>query len=157
MEIPDGPFVALYGSHSGDWRLPLIARFEREGVAWFDPTNEGWDGIDATNGDARQTDIDALVAREHAALQRAGCVVFYLARRRREQGRETGATTIALASRCEFGFLIGRGIPTCFHIEPDVEGRNYLWAAALNHPHMVRCDSLDEAVARAISRVRKIT
>ena len=80
------------------------------------------------------------MAREHAGLRSAGCVVFAL----------DGASR-ALASRCEFGFLLGAGIPTFFTITGDTEGRNYLWAAAKGYPHMVRCATPAEALELALA------
>ncbi|HEU4404955.1 MAG TPA: nucleoside 2-deoxyribosyltransferase domain-containing protein [Polyangiaceae bacterium] len=155
MNTPTGPYIALYGSHSGDWREPLKARLEREGVAYYDPTDEGWRRITPENGDERQAEIDALVANEHAALRGATCVVFHLARRLRVGGVvHDDQTTLALASRAELGFVTGRGVVTFVHIEPDVEGRNYLWAQMKPYPHMVRCASLDEALERALAAFR---
>lgn len=157
MHIPRRPYVALYGSHAGDWRSPLVARFERENIGWFDPTQDGWSLVDSSNGDGLQGLIDGLVAHEHEGLRRAACVVFYVAKRKRVGGCDTGETTMSLASRCEFGWLIARATPTFFYVEPDVDGRNYLKAAALSSPAMHRCDSLDEALDRAVGFMRALT
>lgn len=155
MDIPRPPYVALYGSMSGDWRASASAALTAEGLAWYDPTDAGWTGIDDTNGDARQAEIDALVAKEHRALDGASSVVFHVARRKVVGGRPTGETTLALTSRVELGYLTGRRIPTFVHVEPDVAGRHYLWAQAALYPGwMTRCATLDEAVARAIAFMR---
>lgn len=150
MEIPEEPYVGLYGSHSGDWREEVSTALATAGVAYYDPTDPGWSGINETNEDARQAEIDALVAKEHRGMNHATCVIFHLGRRKRRSGSPTGETTIALASRCELGFLTGRGIPTFVHIKDEVEGRNYLWAQLALYPHMVRCATLEEATARTI-------
>jgi len=51
--------------------------------------------------------------------------------------------------------MAGRGVETFVHVEPDAQGRNYLWAAVKCYPaHLVRCDSLEEAVRRAIARMK---
>jgi hypothetical protein len=155
MDHPGARYVALYGSQSGDWRDRVTSTLDAAGIASLDPTDAGWHGIDASNSDLRQAEIDALVAQEHLGMIRAACVVFHLARRRVVGGRETGDTTLALASRCELGFLTGRGIRTFVHLEQDVEGRNYLWAQIALYPGwMTRCATLDEATARAIAFVR---
>jgi Nucleoside 2-deoxyribosyltransferase like len=149
-------YGALYGSHSGDWRRAVTAELDAAGLAFLDPTNPGWQGIDASSGDARQAEIDALVALEHQGLLGAACVVFHLARRKVVAGRETGETTLALASRSELGFLAGRGIRTFVHIEADVEGRNYLWAQIALYPGwMTRCGSLLQATTSAIAFMRE--
>ncbi|WP_437723502.1 hypothetical protein [Sorangium sp. So ce861] len=155
MEIPPTPYVAVYGSNSGDWRDGVIAALAAAGLSWFEPSDDGWATIDAASGDARQAEIDALVAREHRGMLGASCVIFHLARRKVVGGAPTGETTVALASRCELGFLTGRGIRTFAHVEPDVEGRNYLWAQMALYPGwMTRCASLDDATARAIAFIR---
>lgn len=152
MDLPERPYVGLYGSHGGDWREGVKASLTAEGIAFHDPIDGGWAGIDGTNGDARQADIDALVAREHLGMRGAACVIVHLEQRTVIHGRPTGGTTLSLASRCEIGFLAGRGIRTFVHIEPDVEGRNYLWAVVAFYPtSMARCASLDEATALAIA------
>ncbi len=71
MNIPDGPFVALHGSNSGDWRERVAAKLDDAGVSWFSPIDLRWRPIDASNGDEMQSLIDVLVEREHAALERA--------------------------------------------------------------------------------------
>jgi hypothetical protein len=155
MEIPPAPYVAVYGSNSGDWRDGVIAALAAAGIPWFDPSNAGWATIDAANGDARQAEIDALVALEHRGMLGASCVIFHLGFRKIIGGVPTGGTTLALASRCELGFLTGRGIRTFAHVEPDVEGRNYLRAQMALYPDwMSRCASLDEATTRAIAFMR---
>jgi hypothetical protein len=93
-------------------------------------------------------------------MLKAGCVIFHLARRKSyyyEENKpnpdDTGKVLTAFAARCELGFLIGRGIQTFVHIEPDVEGRNYLWAAMKNYKHIVRSQCLEGAVGQAIKYV----
>jgi hypothetical protein len=152
MELPTAPYVGIYGSQSGDWQDAVKAALDAAGLAWYDPTDEGWAGIDASNGDARQAEIDALVAREHRGLNGAACVVFHLARREVRRLVPTGKTSASLTSRCEIGYLSGRGIRTFVHIEADVEGRNYLWAQIALYPRwMTRAATLDEATAGAIA------
>ncbi|MBL8683570.1 MAG: hypothetical protein JNK05_30650 [Myxococcales bacterium] len=154
MSVPGGSFVALYGSNSGDWRERVAAKLDDAGVAWFSPMDPRWSSINADNGDEMQSLVDALVEREHAALERATCVLFHLGRYVFRDNTITGHTTMALASRAELGFLAGRGIETVVHVEPDVEGRNYLWAVANRYSHMTRVTTLDAAVARVIERMR---
>lgn len=159
MSLPSKPFIALYGSHLGDWRAPLVARLAREGIAYHDPTDAGWQPINEHHGDAEQATIDALVAREHQGMVDATCVVFYLARRARRRGpdgEDVELTTLSFASRCELGFLTGRGVLTFVYIEPDFEGRNYLWAQIKPYPNVVRCASLDDALDRAIAAFRAL-
>jgi hypothetical protein len=151
MQIPEAPYVGLYGSHSGDWREGVIAALTSVGVAHYDPTDPGWGGINEANGDARQAELDALVATTHRGMNGAACVIFHIARLKARGGVPTGETTMALASRCELGYLTGRGTRTFVHIDADVEGRNYLWAQIAPYPHMTRCVTLDEATAHAIA------
>ena len=155
MDIPDGPYIGLYGSHTSAWRTPIMERLDAIGLKYYDPTDAGWRRIDSENGDAQQAEIDALVAKQHRGLIGASCVIFHLAWRKTWEDSQPGETSYALASRCEFGYLTGRGIPTFFHIEPDVEGRNYLWAEARSYPHMVQCLALDEAVERGMEHMRR--
>lgn len=150
MEIPDEPYVALYGTQSGDWRDGVAARLSASGIAWFDPTDERWGTIDDDNGDAKQGLVDELVEREHSGMLGAVCVIFHVARRKKRSGTFTGETTNALASRAELGFLAGRGIRTFVHVEPDVLGRNYLWALCALYPGtLVRAADLEEATSLA--------
>jgi hypothetical protein len=157
MEIPDEPYVALYGSHPGGWREKCVKLLSDNKIAWYDPTDERWDNISDQNGDRMQAVIDRLVAKEQQGLLRASCVVFHLAHRNshggtsREHTREAvGDTQQFPAARCELGFLIGSGIRAFVHIGSDVEGRNYLWAAMKISPLMFRCGSLVEATNKAI-------
>jgi len=154
-------FVSLYGSQSGDWREVCKTRLDAAGVAWKDPTDPRWQGITHENGDAMQKLIDELVADQHQGLLDATCVVYHLAARVEYSNTrnipnpdDTGSQVVALAARCELGFLTGRGIPTFVHIEPDVVGRNYLWAQMKPYPHMVRCDNLAEAAQKAVLYIR---
>jgi len=143
------PYIGLFGSHSGDWRARCAAFMDERGIAWFDPTDPAWADINAENGDEKQALIDDLVARQHRGILGAACVVYHLAAR-----NQTGEPIAAFAARCELGFLTGRGTPTFAHIEPDVVGRNYLWAQMKPYPHMTRCHSLDEALAQAAAFVK---
>lgn len=144
---PAGTYVALYGSTGEAWRRQAQALLDAAKVPWHDPTDARWQGITHENGDLHQGLIDQLVREEHEGLLHAGCVVFHF----------TGGTDapVSLAARFELGLLAGRGIPTYVHVEPEVQGRNYLWAALALHPHLVRCDSLEEAVRRAIAKLRQ--
>ena len=154
MEIPPPPYVGLYGSHSGDWRAVAIERLNKSGIACYDPTDPAWGRINETTGDRLQPEIDTLVAKQHSGLIGAACVVFHLARRKARDGVTSDTdVTAALAARCELGFLTGRGIRTFVHIEPDVEGRNYLWAQIALYDHMKRCNTLDAAVLDAIAYI----
>ncbi len=136
--------VGLYGSVSTPWRAPLIEALKREGVAFFDPTTRGWEGVNEENGDEQQSRIDALVARELEGLRASACVVFYL----------DGASD-SLASRLEFGWLLAAGVPTFFAIDGRVRGRNHLWAAAKVCPSARRCESADEALRSALAWMRE--
>jgi len=145
-------YVALYGSHGGSWRETCKRRLDAAGVAWHDPTDPRWQGITHENGDRHQTLIDEMVAEEQEALLGAACVIFHLAGAE-ESGGEPPAS---LAARFELGLLAGREtrrIPTFVHVAPDAMGRNYLWAAVRRTPHLVRCDTLKDAVRRAIECV----
>ena len=155
MDIPEKPYVALYGTFFGDWRQQAKTKLDAHHITWYDSTDPGWDGINDANGDEKQPEINALVRKEHLGLSKARCVIFYLARREIRHGQPTGATTMSLAARCELGFLAGRNIRTFVHIEPDVVGRNYLWALlAVYSATMTHCATLEEAVDRAIEFMR---
>lgn len=143
---PPGTYVALYGSHGDGWRRRCAERLERAGVPWHDPSDPRWDGIDHDNGDALQDLIDELVEEEQRGLLEAGAVVFHLA-----GGPDPPAS---LASRVELGLLAGHGVPAFVHVDPSALGRNYAWATLRRYPHLVRCDSLDEAVDRAVGWLR---
>ena len=152
MDIPSLPYLGLYGSHSGNWRALAISKLSKAGVPFYDPTDLGWKRINEGNGDLLQHDINVLVAKQHLALVGATCVIFHLARRKTLDGVTSDTdVTAALAARCELGFLTGRGIPTFVHIEPDVEGRNYLWAQLAPYAHMTRCNTLEDATMNAIA------
>lgn len=156
MPIPPPPYVGLYGSHSGDWRDEATGLLEAAGVAFYDPTDPRWQGITEENGDEKQELINLLVAEQHKGLNGATCVVFHLARWETRKGvTDKTQEKAAFAARCEIGFLTGRGIRTFVHVEPDVEGRNYLWAQIALYPHTEKCDSLKSAVHRAITFVKK--
>jgi hypothetical protein len=150
MDIPDGHYIALYGTNSGDWRAAIEARLTAAGIAFFDPTDKRWASINDDNGDALQPLVDQLVAREHQGMRSAVCVIFHVARRKRSDGAFTGETTNGFASRAELGFLAGQGIRTFVHVETDVLGRNYLWALCALYPEtLVRVADLEEAAERA--------
>lgn len=139
---PTGTYVALYGSHGEDWRRRARLRLDAANVRWHDPTDSRWEGITHENGDQHQQLIDQLVDEEHRGLLGAGCVIYQL----------TGGQP-SLAARFELGLLSGKGIETFVYVEPEALGRNYIWAALRLYPHLVRCDSLEEAVQRAIARM----
>lgn len=154
MKIPQNTYVGLYGSHSGDWRVECAREFKNHRIPWYDPTDKRWGKITDENGDSHQTLINSLVAKQHEGMLNAGCVIFHLAhqksyRYKKPNPDDTGTVLTAFAARCELGFLIGRGIQTFAHIEPDVVGRNYLWAAMKNYSHVIRCRSLKGAIRRA--------
>lgn len=142
---PAGTYVGLYGSLGEDWRRRARALLDAAHVPWHDPSDPRWQGITHENGDLYQALIDELVADEHEGLLGAGCVVFQLA------GGPRPPTS--LAARFELGLLAGRGIDTFVYVEPDALGRNYVWAALRAFPHLVRCDSLEAAVQRAIEKM----
>ncbi len=165
MAIPRAPYVALYGSHTGDWRKVVVARLSAAGFGHYDPTDENWKGVDEENGDAKQNLIDKLVARQYEALRGAACVVFHLAAAMRWReappapgvAKPNGTPVAAPAARFELGLLAGLGAPPVFvHIEPDVVGRNFLWAYVQQRPNLVRCQTLDEAGERAIAFMRAL-
>lgn len=156
--IPRDHFVGLYGSHSGDWRDLPKELLGRAGISWYDPTDSRWQGITHENGDEQQELISDLVAQQHRGMLGAACVIYHLGRRveYRDPGNvpdpdNSGQEVSALAARCELGFLTGKGIQTFAHIEPDVEGRNYLWGQMQPYRHIVRCASLIEAAEQAIA------
>ena len=140
---PRGTYVALYGSHGAEWRSRAKVLLDAAKVPWHDPSDARWEGITHENGDAHQALIDQLATEEQDALLRAGCAVVHFAGNRP-----------SLAARFELGVLAGRGVRAFVHVEPDVQGRNYIWAAVrYHHPHLERCDSLEEAVRRAIEHM----
>lgn len=145
MKIPSRPYIALYGSHSGDWRAECRSMLDERGIPWYDPTDLRWRAITEETGDAQQRAVNRLVAKQHRALLGATCVVFHLAARHRDDGH----ALTSFAARSELGFLIGRGIQTFACIESDIEGRNYIWGAMRLYPHMVRCRTLADATRRA--------
>lgn len=163
MEIPLEPYVALYGSHSGDWRDICIKKFKNHNISWYDPTDKEWRGITEENGDSHQTTINRLVAKQHEGILNASCVLFHLAARKsyhykknKPNPDDTNKKLTAFAARCELGFLIGKGIPTFAYIEPNVEGRNYLWAAMKDYEHMVRAQCLEDAIEHAVRYVSSL-
>lgn len=154
MEIPYGKqFVALYGNNADSWRtdivIPILKKYN---IPYFDPKNKGWENICEENGDEKQDLIDSLVEREHEALLNCKCVIFYLCKQVKQNKIPVdGWKTYSLASRVEIGFLTGAGIKTFVFVEPDVEGRNYIWAQMKPYSNMVRCNSLEDATIKAIN------
>lgn len=144
---PAGTYVGLYGSHGGDWRHEATELLDAAGIPWHDPSDPRWNGITHENGDQFQSLIDQLVADEHEGLLGAGCVVFHLAGGPHPQA--------ALAARFELGLLAGRGLRTFLHVDPGALGRNYIWAAMLRHPNLVRSDSVGAAARQAIEWMKK--
>jgi hypothetical protein len=158
MDIPDVPYVALYGTEYGDWRKIPAAALDSAAVAWYDPTDEAWAGIDETNGDIRQREIDALVEKELRALEGASCVLFQMTLGRGRSGGVASAAPRSLASRFELGFAAGKRIRTFAHIGPGVEGRHYLLAQMrLCSTWMTSCASLDEAISCALEFIRTLS
>lgn len=159
MDIPNKPYIALYGSHSGNWRERCAELLERHEIAYYDPTDPGWNGIDEHNGDRLQDRIDRLVKKQHEGLLRSVCVIYHLANQKQEYLNDEsfssrdpdGEHKPAPAARCELGFLTGRGLRTFGHIEGDVVGRNYLWAQMKLYPHMTACSTLRQASEQAIA------
>ena len=150
MSIPQTPYVALYGTHSGDWRTTCSDLLSANSINWYNSVDERWKNITEKNGDQMQSVIDNLVAKQQEALLRSACVVFHLSSHYFADTGRNG-TERSLAARCELGFLIGTGIRTFAHIEPDAEGRNYLWAAMKASPLMFRCGTLNDAINAAIT------
>ena len=154
--IPSVPFVGLYGSHSSPWRAECIRQLDVQGVAWFDPTDERWDDISFESGAQNRPLIAELVKNEIEALRQAACVVLHFAAALGPDDRRSGKdlpVSPSLASRFELGLLAGLGTPTFLHVEAQVLGRDYLWAAANLHENIIDCKSLDQAVQSAISIV----
>ena len=153
MPPPDA-YIGLYGSHSGDWREHCARRFASWGIATFDPTDtDSWARVTDETGDQLQDLVNTLVARQHEGILGASAVVFHLARRWSSVGpsdpRVHAGDLTAFAARAELGFLAGAGIHTWVHIEPDVLGRNYLWALCSLYPSLRRVSSLEEAMEGA--------
>ncbi|MCY1083647.1 nucleoside 2-deoxyribosyltransferase domain-containing protein [Archangium lansingense] len=145
---PAGSYVGLFGSAGEDWRRRAKVLLDAANVPWHDPSDPRWQGITHENGDQHQVLINKLVAEEHQGLLRAGCVVYQLT-----GGSEPPAS---LAARFELGLLAGRGLITFVHVEPEALGRNYIWAVLKQYPHLVRCDSLEDAVQRAIEKMGQL-
>lgn len=152
---PEAPYVGLYGSHGGDWRQRCRRLLDEAGVPWHDPSDPRWEDITHETGDRHQHLIDDLVAEELTALHDAACVIFHLGGRGEgEDGAEEREPPAALASRFELGVLAGlRTLPTFVHVDRTARGRNYLWAALHLYPNLHRCDSLEQAVERAVRRM----
>lgn len=72
----------------------------------------------------------------------------------REHLAGSPAPPASLAARCELGLLAGRGLQTFVHVEPAALGRNYVWATLKLYSHLMRCGSLEEAVAAAVEWLR---
>lgn len=136
-----GSYVGLYGSVGEEWRQRCKRRLDQASISWHDPSDSRWDEINHDNGDEFQGLIDTLVGEEHQALLSSGCVIFYLA-----GGPDPPAS---LAARCELGLLAGSSVQTFLCVAPQALGRNYAWAVAKQYPHLVSCESLDEAIEAA--------
>ncbi len=149
MEIPDGKFVAIYGSHGSPWRESVMRALKQEGISSYDPTDSGWADINDQNGDEEQAMINILVAKQHEALNRATCVIHYLFAHVDRKPKE------CYAARAELAYLAGAGIKTFFHITSDVVGRNYLWGVMRLYDHMQQCNSIDEATEASIKWMQK--
>ncbi|MEM6455604.1 MAG: hypothetical protein AAF772_10950 [Acidobacteriota bacterium] len=152
------PYVGLFGVYGGDWRTFAARRLDAAGVAYAIPDDDRWQEINHQNGDEKQPLINELVAAQQRMLTEARCVVFYLAQHPRrfladDRPVDPSYTFEALAARCELGVVAGGGVPAFAFIEPDLRGRNYLWALIAQHPHVHRCASLDEALDRAVAHM----
>ena len=139
---PEGRYVAVYGSYGQDWRARVQEILDASGVPWHDPSDPRWDKINFDNGDQMQDLVDELVRDEHEALLRAGCAVFHFAGGQKPP--------LSLATRFEIGLLSGCRVPGFVHVAPEALGRNYIWAAIRQYPHLVRCSSLEEAALRSV-------
>ena len=146
MEIPTRPYVALYGSHAGDWRRRVAGLLRQHGVPFFDPTDrKAWARITPETGDARQGEVDTLVEKQRRALLGASAVIFHLAR----------AEGNSPAARVELGYLMGLGtIPVYLYVAPDCAGRNYVWAQARLSPTTWVGYSLKETAETALLAFR---
>lgn len=158
MEIPAEPFVVLLGNWQGPgqgtpWRADAARRLSREGLAWFDTSQQGWRHITPENGDRFQDVIDRLVDHEQRAIEACACAVMYLVTPRHADGTP-GETP--LASRVELGELCQRSVPSFVVIGDDVKGRNYLRAVVTRQPHLLLCRTLDEAIERAANHLRTL-
>jgi len=142
--VKDPGYVGLFGSYGGTWRERAIAWFQARGIACKDPSDPAWDHISHENGDAKQAEIDALVARQHELMHGAACILFNL-----DAFGPDGKPLPANAARCELGFLTGAGIRTFVHIHPQTIGRNYLWAQLKPYPHIIHCATLESAMQQA--------
>lgn len=146
-------YVAVFGSHTGDWRVRAHAELRAAGLQVGDPRDPRWRGLTRRNGDRHQGLIDRLVANQHALLLGAACVLFHLGSTWTDEAGHRRRSP-AYAARTEIGFLTGRGIPTFVHIEPDLTGRNYLWAQLRLYPHMRSCATLEDACAAVVTFMR---
>lgn len=146
------PYIGLFGSYDGDWRERAAGILSSQGITTKDPNDQAWDGINHDNGDAKQAEIDVLVAQQHDMIRAAACVVYHLG-----AFDQHGEPLPAHAARCELGFLTGVGKATFVYIHPEVLGRNYLWAQMKSYAHMHRCDSLEEACEAAAVWVKDAT
>jgi hypothetical protein len=152
QEIPQVPYIGVFGSHDTGWRREVLHQLREAGVVAFDSTNEGWQGINEENGHQRQSEIDALVAWQRRAILGAAVIVAKLAAER-PQVRALGAGQ-SLASRYELGLFDGLGKPAFVYLEPGLIGAHYLRAAMALSPQVRECESLEQAVRSAIEAFR---
>lgn len=141
MEIPGLPYVALYGSHVGEWRQEVAGILEAGGVPFYDPRDPRWRNVTEETGDELQDVVDELVEVQRRALLGAAAVLFYVAR----------ADGNSPAARFELGMLSRMPeTPVFVHITEDTVGRNYLFAQVKLSPHFRWCPSL-LAAAEAVT------
>ena len=147
MPKPTQPYIALYGSHGSRWRDKLAAVLESKQIPFCDPTDIRWQQISEQNGDEKQDLIDELVDTQHQTLTDAKVAIVYL-----------HADSPSYAARAELAFLMGwrPQIPTFFVVDGQCTGRNYIWAAARRYDHMVKCNSLEHALDKAIKSFRLV-
>lgn len=150
-------YVGLYGSFIGNWCEIVQTKLDDANIKYHNLISSEWNGITESNGDEKQQQIDSLVSQELDGILGASCVLLHLERQEKRNGQLIEATSLSLASHCEIGFLAGRKIDTFLHIEPDVAGRNYLWAFAKQHSAIITiCSSLDEAIEQSINFMKNL-
>ncbi len=125
------PYLCLLGSIGSDWRAAAQKFCSARGIAAVHTLDSAWDTINDANGDARQAQIDALVAEQQRIIAGASAVYFHI-----EASDAHGNPLAAHAARCELGYLTGSKRVCFVTIDPKVIGRNYLRAQLKNHAHM---------------------
>ncbi len=128
---PGFRYLCLLGSVGSAWRTTAHAFCEQRRIPCHDTLDPAWESISHENGDARQGEIDALVAKQQQLIAGAAAVYYQL-----DAQDEKGIPLAAHAARCELGYLTGIQKPTFVYIDPNVIGRNYLKAQARHHDHI---------------------